>query len=187
MKYNFTMMIAFAIFVCVQNIFGYVPMQVDLFKKDLQSSTSVANCANCDFRGVQNLAGVDAHGAKLPGASFQPCVQTATNKDTLMVCVPNQPSDLTKINIANGNLYSSCLDAVILDEADLSGTDFTNSSVQYASLKGAKVRSMVTTNATFCNSVMPDGKVCTDTWSGQGVVVACNCEAKPSKKTTSKK
>lgn len=160
-------------------IFGYVPAQVQALKNGLQNSTQVINCANCDFRGVIGLQGLDLHGLYAPGISFQPCIVTPENKDNgFMVCVPNQASDLTGVNLANGYTPSSCYDNAKLDTADLSNLDLSNASVQNASLKDAKISGIKTTNATFCNSVMPDGKVCTgDSWTGQGVTIACNCAA----------
>ncbi|MBV8660530.1 MAG: pentapeptide repeat-containing protein [Candidatus Dependentiae bacterium] len=158
-----------------QSIFGYVPIQVQSFKKAIRSNTQVANCANCDFRGVQDLAGVDAHGAYMPGVTFQPCLPNVQNKNSIMVCTANQMANLTGINLAHVNLYSSCLDWAILKNAILTGADLTNSSVQYAHLENAKVNGIITTNATFCNSVMPDGTICTDSWTGQGVTIQCNC------------
>lgn len=178
-----------------QTIFGYVPIQVQLFKKAIASSTEVTNCANCDFRGVQDLVGVDAHGAFMPGATFQPCLPNDQNKNSVMVCTANQMANLTGINLAHVNLFSSCLDWAILENAILTGADLTNSSVQYANLKNAKVDKMITTNATFCNSTMPDGAICTDSWTGQGITIQCNCteqdaaansSSSTSKTTTSK-
>jgi hypothetical protein len=160
-----------------QIILGESPSQVASFKKALQSNTQIANCANCDFRGTQDLAGVDAHGASLPGVTFQACIPNDSNKNSMMVCVPGQAANLTGINLANANLFSSCLDGAILDNADLSNADVSNSSAQYVSLKNAKVKGVITTNSTFCNAVMPDGAICTDTWTGQGVTIACNCTA----------
>lgn len=158
-------------------IFGYVPVQVQALKNALQNSTQIINCSNCDFRGVVGLAGLDLHGLYAPGILFQPCIVTAENKDNgFMVCVPNQASDLTGINLANGYTPSSCYDYAKLDKADLTNLDLSNSSVENASLKDAKVAGIKATNATFCNSVMPDGQLCTgDSWTGQGVTIACNC------------
>lgn len=160
---------------CIDQIFGYVPTQVQAFKKSIQSSTNVTNCSNCDFRGVQELAGVDAHGAHMPGVTFQPCLPTKENKNSAMICIANQVANLTGINLANVNLFASCLDWANLENADLSGADCSNSSVQDANLKNAQVKDIITTNAIFCDSVMPDGQVCKDTWTGQGVTIACNC------------
>lgn len=157
-------------------IFGYVPMQVEFLKNALQNSTGVINCASCDFRGVVDLIGLDLRGLHAPGITFQPCVPTVINKkNELMVCVADQFSNLYGVNFANSNFFSSCFDFAILDKADLSGADLTNSSVQSASLKDAKVAGIITTNASFCNSVMPDGTKCTDSWTGQGVTIACYC------------
>ncbi|MBP6870037.1 pentapeptide repeat-containing protein [Candidatus Babeliales bacterium] len=160
-------------------IFGYIPVQAQFLKNALQDSTKIANCANCDLRGVIDFAGIDARGLHAPGVTFQPCAITAANKDNgLMICIPNQVSNLTGINFSHANFFSSCFDSAILDKADLSGVDFSNSSIQNASLKDANVKGIVTTNAIFCNSVMPDGQICTETWTGQGVTIACNCITK---------
>lgn len=168
-------------FTCIfyqQQALGYIKAQVDLFKKALTSSTKIANCANCDFRGVQDLAGVDAHGAHLPGINLQPCIANSTNKNTVMVCIPEQIANLTGINLANVNMFSSCLDAANLDSADLSNADVSNSSLQYVNLKNAKLTGIITTNATFCNAIMPDGALCMESWTGQGVTIDCNCTDK---------
>ena len=168
---------------CYQMTLGYVPVQVKAFKKSLQDSTKIADCANCDFRGVQDLAGVDAHGAHLPGVIFQPCIADDENEELGMICTENQVSNLLGINLANANMFSSCLDHVILTNADLTGVDLSNSSVQNANLKGAKVKGMITTNSTFCDSVMPDGAICTETWTGQGITVVCRCFEKDESST----
>jgi len=160
---------------CYQMTLGYVPVQVKAFKDSLQDSTKIANCANCDFRGVQDFAGIDAHGAHLPGVTFQPCETFDENEELGMVCTENQVSNLLGINLANANMFSSCLDGAILIDADLTGLDLSSSSVRNANLKGAKVKGMITTNSTFCDSIMPDGAICTDTWTGQGITVICRC------------
>lgn len=157
-------------------IFGYIPMQVQLLKNAVKNADQVINCAGCDFRGVSDLIGMSIPGFYAPGVTFQPCAPTAANKNNgLMICVPNQFSNLMGVNFLNGNFFSSCFDFAILDKADLSGADFTNSSVQNATLKDAKVTGIITKDATFCNSVMPDGALCTESWTGQGVTIACNC------------
>lgn len=156
-------------------LFGENTVQVAAFKDLLEKGDQIANCANCDFRGTQELAGVDAHGAHLPGVTLQPCVPSDVNEKTLTVCVPGQVANLTKINLANANMFSSCLDEAILDNADLTNVDLSNSSVRFASLKDAKVTGIITENSTFCNTIMPDGTRCIETWTGQGVTIACNC------------
>ena len=158
-----------------QIFLGEVPAQVAAFKKSIELGVKIPNCANCDFRGTQNLAGIDAHNAHLPGVNFQPCVPTDTNKNTMMICVPDQPANLISINLANANLFSSCLDGAVLDNADLTNLEFSNSSARFASLKGAKVSGIVTENSTFCNAIMPDGALCKDSWTGQGVTIDCKC------------
>ncbi len=158
-----------------QITFCYVPMQVQNFKKAAAEQKSGINCARCDFRGAQELVGVIAPGVFMPGVTFQPCVPTADNKNMMMVCVADQKANLKKVNFSGANLFASCFDQAILDNADLSNVNLSHSSVQHASLKGAKVGGIITENATFCNSIMPDGSVCKETWKGQGVVIACNC------------
>ena len=164
-------------------VFCEAPAQVAAFKQSIQMGVAIPNCANCDFRGTQELVGVDAHGAHLPGAIFQACVPSDANKNTMMICVPGQPANLTGINLANANLFSSCLDGAILDKADLTNVELSNSSAQSVSLKDAKVTGIITTNSTFCNAIMPDGAICTDSWTGQGVTIDCKCidqdKAKP--------
>ena len=174
---NFLIKFLVVIFVigCVDKLFGYVPTQVRAFKNAVQSNKQGINCASCDFRGVQEFAGLDAHGVYMPGASFQPCYPNAVNQTTPMICIADQVANMTGINLANANLFSVCLDAAILDNADLSGADLTNASAAFASFKGAKVAGIITTNATFCNAVMPDGAICTESWTGQGVTIQCNC------------
>ena len=174
---NFFMKYLFAVVAicCVDQIFSYAPNQVQAFKKSIQNSTKITNCAGCDFRGVQELAGVDAHGVFMPGATFQPCLPSSSNENLGTVCVLNEVSDLTGINLANANLSSTCFDWALLDKADLSGVDFSNSSVQNARLKDANVKGLITTNSTFCNAIMPDGAICKETWTGQGLTIACNC------------
>jgi len=173
--------------ICSQiNILAYVPVQVDLFKESVKSRTEVTNCANCDFRGTQELAGVDAHGTHMPGVTLQPCTPTKENeKLSNMICIPSQASNLTGTNIAHSNCFSSCLDEAILVEANLTGTDLTNSSVQRANLKDAKVAGIITENASFCDSVMPDGSICSEgsAWTGQGVTIQCNCDTSKSEKS----
>lgn len=156
-------------------IFGEIPARVAAFKKAIQDPTKVANCAQCDFRGTQELIGVDAHGANLPGLTLQPCISNSVNQNIPMLCIPNQVANLTGINLANANLFSSCLDGAIFDGANLSNANLSNSSAQYASFKGANVTGIITTYSTFCNATMPDGALCTDSWTGQGVTIACSC------------
>ncbi len=158
-----------------QIVFGEVPAQVAAFKQAIAIGVKIPNCANCDFRGTQDLAGIDARGAHLPGVNFQPCLPTDVNKKTMMICIPNQEANLTGINLANANLFSSCLDGAILDNADLTNVELSNSSAQFVSMKGAKVSGIVTENSTFCNAIMPDGAVCRDSWTGQGVTIDCKC------------
>jgi uncharacterized protein YjbI with pentapeptide repeats len=158
-----------------QIVFGEVPAQVTAFKQAIQFGVKIPNCANCDFRGTQDLAGIDAHGAHLPGVNFQSCVPSDTNKKTMMICIPDRAANLTGINLANANLFSSCLDGAILDNADLTNVELSNSSARFASLKGAKISGIVTENSTFCNAIMPDGAVCSDSWTGQGVTIDCKC------------
>jgi hypothetical protein len=175
---NFFMKYVFAVIAigCVDQLFGYVPTQVQAFKTSIQDTTKVTNCAGCDFRGVQELAGVDAHGVYMPSATFQPCEITAENQYLGMICIPKQAANLTGINLANAHLSSTCFDYAILDKANLSGADLSDSLVVNASLKDANVTGLITTNSTFCDSVMPDGAICKDTWTGQGVTIDCNCQ-----------
>ena len=156
-------------------IFGEIPARVAAFKKAIQDPTKVANCAQCDFRGTQELIGVDAHGANLAGVTLQPCISNPVNQTIPMLCIPNQVANLTGINLANANLFSSCLDGAIFDGANLSNANLSNSSAQYASFVNANVMGIITANSTFCNAMMPDGTLCTDSWTGQGVTIACNC------------
>ena len=155
----------------------YVPAQVNSFLKYLGNKT-IVNCAGCDFRGTKDLAGVDAHGQNMPGVLFHPCVKTDVNKNTPMICIENQVADLTGINLANANLFNSCFDGAILIKADLTGADMTQASVIGANLTGAKVTGLITQDAMFCNSTMPDGKKCDEqlgTWKGQSNSIECNC------------
>lgn len=175
-----------------QLIFAEIPAQVEAFKKAVLNPDQVANCSGCDFRGTQDLAGIDAHGSNLPGVILQPCTPNNANANLGMICIPDQVANLKGINLANATLFSSCLDGAVLDKADLSYADVSNSSARYVSLRNAKVTGIITTNSSFCNSIMPDGEICTDTWSGQGVTIACNCASQdaqlsPSKKSKSSK
>ncbi len=174
------------IFIAYQQILvAEMPNQVAAFKQAAQSGKQTPNCANCDFRGTQDLAGVDAHGAHLPGVTFQPCVPSDQNKSSMMVCIPGQGANLTGINLTDANLFSSCLDGAMADSANFSKADLSNSSLRYISLKNAKIAGAVTTNTTFCNAIMPDGAICTDTWTGQGVTIACNCTTQDTAPTSS--
>jgi len=175
MKQIIKIIAVLAIFFQQSIVFGEAPAQVAAFKQSIEIGMAIPNCANCDFRGTQELMGLDAHGAHLPGAIFQACVPSDANKNTMMICVPGQPANLTGINLANANLFSSCLDGAILDKADLTNVELSNSSAQSASLKDAKVAGIITTNSTFCNAIMPDGAICTDSWIGQGVTIDCKC------------
>ena len=158
----------------IEQLFCYSPTQIRAFKTSLQNSGQITNCSGCDFRGA-DLQGLDAHGAFLPGALFQVCIPNDVNRKSSRICVANQVTNLTGINLAKAFLFSSCLDGVILDKADLSGADFSNSSLQNASLKGAQITGIIVENTTFCNAIMPDGEICTDMWTGQGVTLDCNC------------
>jgi len=175
-------MVGFFIILYCGMAFGYIPAQVEAFKKNIQSSTQVTNCANCDFRGVQELVGVDAHGAHMPNVMFQPCSPSEENSENpFMICDPKLISDLTGVNFANVNFFSASLDFSILDKVDLTGADLSNASVRSASLKDAKVKGIIIENTSFCNTVMPDGVVCDKklgTWTGQGVTIPCNCTDK---------
>ena len=165
---------------CSQLSFGYVPAQIRALKKAISSrdGDQVINCAGCDLRGTKALAGLDAHGVHMPGVTFQPCVKSSKNKSTTMVCIEKQKADLTGINLAKGNGSRSCIDEAILDKSDLTDFDFTEGSAIGASLLDAKVTGLISLNATFCNAIMPDGKVCDEklkTWTGQGTTINCNC------------
>ncbi len=176
--------IAILAFMLHQNIiFGEIPAQVAAFKQALQSGVEIANCANCDLRGTQDLVGVNAKNAHLPGVNLQPCVPNDMNKETMMICIPDQPANLTGINLSNANLFSSCIDEAILDNANLTNLEFSNSSARKVSLKGAKVSGIITENSTFCNAIMPDGSLCTDSWTGQGVTISCNCAEEANEKS----
>ncbi|MDP3788730.1 MAG: pentapeptide repeat-containing protein [Candidatus Chromulinivorax sp.] len=177
MKFIVKSLLFYAIILFQSMLLSEMPHQVEAFKESIQNGTKIPNCANCDFRGTQDLAGVDAHGAHLPGVTFQPCVPNDQNQNSMMLCVTGQGANLTGINLADANLFSSCLDGAMADNADFSKADVSNSSLRYVSLKNAKVSGIITTNSTFCNAIMPDGKICTDTWTGQGVTIACNCTA----------
>lgn len=162
------------------SVHSYMIIQASTLKQDLSSSASVVNCSGCDLRGVVGLAGVDAHGIQLALANFQPCVPSDANKNNgNMICIKDQVSNLAGINLANAFLYSVCFDHANLEKATLSGADATFASFQYADLNEAKVDSMITEGAVFCNATMPDGRVCSqqlDTWTGQGVTIKCNCQ-----------
>jgi len=173
--------ILFTVMISIAKLsFGYVPAQVNALKKAISSgdSNQIINCAGCDLRGAQALAGLDVHGARMPGVTFQPCVKTDVNKSTPMVCIEKKKADLTGINLTGANISTSCFDEAILDKADLTDANFTDSSAIGASLKDTKVTGLISTNATFCNAIMPDGKVCDDKlkkWTGQGTTITCNC------------
>ena len=111
----------------------------------------------------------------MPSVVMQPCLPSDLNKNSPMICVPKQPANLTGTNLSNAVLFSSCLDGAILDQANLTGADLTGASLEYVSLQGAIVKNVVTDKATFCHAIMPDGTECTDSWTGQGVTIACNC------------
>ena len=159
-----------------------MPGAVNIFKAALQSSTSIANGSNLDARGIPSfyLAGVEAIGAHLPGATFQPCVPNDVNKNNnAMICTPNKISDLTGINLTNAFLHSVCFDSALLKNAKLDGAVFTNGSAQKTDFTGATISNIVATDAIFCGAIMPDGKICNGkSWTGQGVTIACNCQSK---------
>ena len=161
--------------VSVLDIVGYMPNQVQAVLQALQDAQTKINCAGCDLRGVIAFAGKDLHGAFMPNVAMQPCLPTDANKNSSMICNPKQLADFKKTNLAGAILSSSCLDGVSFDQADLTGADVSNSSVQYASLHGAIVKDMITDHATFCHTIMPDGTECKDSWTGQGITIACNC------------
>ena len=160
----------------LEQIFGYVPAQVTALKKVVAAGGAV-NCANCDLRGTQELAGLQLAGAFMPGITLQPCIANNHNKLTFMVCDPKQFANLTGVNLQKANLISSCLDYAIFDQANLAGADLSNASIRYASLKDANIKDIVLTgNESFCHTKMPDGRVCTgDSWNGQGMTIPCNC------------
>lgn len=162
------------------SIHSYMKFQAAAFKKALTDSKSVVNCSGCDLRGIVGLSGVDAHGIQLSLANFQPCDPSDQNKNNgNMICIKNQASDLSKINLANASLFSVCFDYANLENAILSGADATFASFQHVDLHGAKVDALKAEGAVFCNATMPDGRVCTQelgTWSGQGVTIKCNCQ-----------
>jgi len=168
--------------------FAYIPAQVKAFKESVLDTSIVTNASNCDFRGA-SLVGINAPGVHMPGVTFQPCIKTKTNgKHPLMICIENRPSDLTGIVIPNANMRSSCLDKAIVEKGDLSNVDFTNGSASETNFKDAKLQGLISTNATFCNAIMPDGKICSDklkTWTADGVTIDCNCQTKKSSSSTS--
>lgn len=165
---------------CVDQLFSYMPNQVRNFKNALQKNMPV-NCSGCDFRGSLDFVDLDAQGVFMPGVSFQPCVASEQNQNSMMVCIAQQPSNLAGINLAGAILFSSNFDGAILQGANLSNADLTDSSLQYANLQDANLEKAITQGATFCNAVMPDGQICTTTWQGQGVTIECNCSASQTK------
>jgi len=180
MKYTIKIILLVMNLCLTQLSFGYVPAQVNALKKALSSKklNQIINCTRCDFRGTKALAGLDAQGIYMPGVTFQPCVKTDKNKSTTMVCIEKQQSDLTGINLARAEISRSCFDEAILDKANLTEANFTESSAIGASFRGAQLSGLISTDATFCNAIMPDGKVCDEklkNWSGQGVKIDCNC------------
>jgi uncharacterized protein YjbI with pentapeptide repeats len=156
---------------------GYISLQVEALKQALLNKEEVINCSHCDFRGAVDLVGLDLHGIYAPGINFQPCIVTDENKDnTLMECVENQVANLSKVNFANATLFSSCFNFANLEQADFSGADITKSSFIRVNLKNAKLFGALTQDSTFCDAVMPDGKVCKKSWTSQGMTIECNCE-----------
>jgi hypothetical protein len=174
-------LVCFIFFGLIQQLFGYMPSQVRAVQKRLQTPGAKINCSGCDFRGVQEFAGLDLSNVFMPGIAMQPCVISDTNKDSMMMCIEKQAANLIGTNLSHAVLFSSCLDGIILDKADLTGADLSNCSVQYATLQDAIVKDIVTDHAIFCHTTMPDGTECKDSWTGQGVTIACNCpDEKPS-------
>lgn len=159
----------------IDPLFSYMPNQVQAMTRLLQNPDAKINCAGCDLRGVQDFIGLDLHGVFMPGVSMQPCLQTDINKNSMMVCIPEQTANLTGTNLSRTILFSSCLDGAILDKADLTGADLTGTSLEYASLKDAIVKDLITDKATFCHAIMPDGTECINSWTGQGITINCNC------------
>jgi len=159
--------------------FGYIPAQVKAFKESILDTTKTTDCTNCDFRGAR-LIGLNASGVHMPGVTCQACIKTPTNsKNKLMVCVEKRPADLSGINLSGANISSSCFDGANLENANLSGADFSNGSASGTNFKGANLKGLISTNATFCNAIMPDGKICSaklKTWTGDGVTINCNCQ-----------
>ncbi len=156
---------------------GYISLQVQALQQALLNPSNLINCSNCDFRGATQLQGLDLHGIYAPGINFQPCIVTDENKEnTLMVCIENQVAALRKVNFANSVLFSSCFNFADLEQADFSGADITISSFIGANLQGAKLFGARVENTTFCDAIMPDGKICKNTWTGQGMTILCNCE-----------
>ena len=135
MKQVIKIIAVLAIFFQQSIVFGEAPAQVAAFKQSIQIGVTIPNCANCDFRGTQDLTGIDAHGAHLPGVIFQPCIPSDANKNTMMICIPDQAANLTGINLAGANLFSSCLDNAILDKADLTNVELSNSFCQFEGCK----------------------------------------------------
>ena len=170
MKYTFAVLCVLKIGVA----YGYMQNQVQACKKALENPGKIINCSGCDLRGVQDFAGLDMHAAFMPNVSMQPCLHD-DNKNVGMVCVAHQTTNLTGTNLSKAQLFSSCLDGVVFDKADLTDADLSNSSLEYASFVDAKLQGITTTASTFCHSIMPDGTECTDSWSGQGLTIDCNC------------
>ncbi|MGZ6255364.1 MAG: pentapeptide repeat-containing protein, partial [Candidatus Chromulinivorax sp.] len=135
----------------LEQLFGYVPVQVAALKKVVQAGDAV-NCANCDLRGVQELAGLQLAGAFMPGITLQPCIANDQNKSLFMVCDPKKVANLTGINLQKANLMLSCLDYAIFDTANLAGANLSNTSIRYASLKDANIKDIILTgNESFCH------------------------------------
>lgn len=159
----------------IAHLFGYMPNQVQAVQKVLEIPDAKINCSGCDLRGVQEFAGLNLSNVFMPGIAMQPCVPSESNKNSMMICVDKQATNLIGTNLSHASLFSSCLDGVMFDKADLTGADLSNSSVQYATLQDAIVKDMVTEHAIFCHSIMPDGTECKDSWTGQGITIDCNC------------
>ncbi len=173
MNFYIKKIVSICLILATINLFGYMPNQVQALQKALKIPGKIINCSGCDLRGVQELAGLDLHKAFMPGVSMQPCL--SVSKNSPMVCIEKQSTNLTGVNLSLANISNASLDDVIFDKADLTGVDFSGSSLQYASLQDAIIKDCITTNATFCHAIMPDGAECKDSWSGQGLTIDCNC------------
>lgn len=169
---------------------GYIPAQVKAFKESILDTTKVTDCTNCDFRGAR-LIGLQASGVHMPGVTCQPCIKTTANsKNKLMVCIEKRPADLSGINLSGANISSSCFDGANLTNANLSGADFSNGSASGTNFKDANLQGLISTNATFFNAIMPDGKICSaklKTWTGDGVTINCNCQTPKSNSSSKSK
>lgn len=148
----------------VVSLDAYNAYQADQVLQALAQNKKL-NCSGCDFRGLGTLfKQKKLSNMNLSGVLFGRISDTALPAASL-IKIPNQVSDLTKVNFAGSTLVSTSFEGSILKYANFANADIAYANFSQADLTGvigldqAKNSSL----ASFAGAIMPDGSQPTGT------------------------